>query len=69
MIMITCVMKVGDNTGIILLYEKKLQINAYKRLFDKEYLISIHDIMRYLFLIPERLLKKHNKTDCLLMTG
>ena len=70
MIMITCVMKVKENTRIILLYDKKkLQLNAYKRLFDNEYLISIHDIMRYLFLIPERLLRKHNKTDCLLMTG
>ena len=69
MIMITCVMKVKENTRIILLYEKKLQLNAYKRSFDNEYLISIHDIMRYLFLIPERLLRKHNKTDFLLMTG
>ena len=68
MIMITCVMKAKENTRIILLYEK-VQLNAYKRLFDNEYLISIHDIMRYLFLIPERLLRKHNKTDCLLMTG
>ena len=68
MIMITCVMKVKENTRIILLYEKKLQLNAYKRLFDNEYLISIQDIMRYFFLIPERLLRKHNKTDCLLMT-
>ena len=70
MIMITCVMKVKENTRIILLYEKKkLQLNAYKRLFDNEYLISIHDIMRYLFLILERLLRKHNTTDYLLMTG
>ena len=70
MIMITCVMKVKENTRIILLYEKnKLQLNAYKKLFDNEYLISIHDIMRYLFLILEILLIKHNKTDCLLMTG
>ena len=69
MIMITCVMKVKENTHIILLYEKKLQLNAYKRLFDNEYLISIHDIMRYLFLIAERLLRKHNKTECLLLTG
>ena len=49
--------------------KKNLHLNAYKRLFDNEYLISIHDIMRYLFLIPERLLKKYNKIDCLLMTG
>ena len=26
---------------------KKLQLNAYKRLFDNEYLISIHDINSY----------------------
>ena len=25
--------------------------------------------MRYLLLIPERLLRKHNKTDCLLVIG
>ena len=49
MIMITCVMKVKENTRIILLYEKNLQLNAYKRLFDNGYLLSIHDIMRYLF--------------------
>ena len=49
MIMITGVMKVKENTCIILLYDKKkLQLNVYKRLFDNEYLISIHDIMRYL---------------------
>ena len=47
MIMITCVLKVKENTCIILLYEKKLQLNAYKRLFDNEYLISIHDINNY----------------------
>ena len=35
MIMITCVMKVKENTGIILLNEK-IQLNAYKRLFDNE---------------------------------
>ena len=58
MVMITCVMKVKENTRIIFLYEKKLQLNAYKRLFDNEYLISIHDIMRYLFLIPKNLLRK-----------
>ena len=68
MIMITCVMKAKENTCIILLYEK-VQLNVYKILFDNEYLISIHDIMRYLFLIPERLLRKHNKFDCLLMIG
>ena len=39
LIMITCVMKVKENTCIILLYEK-VQLNAYKRLFDNEYLIS-----------------------------
>ena len=49
MIMITYVMKVKENTRLILLYEKNLQLNAYKRLFANEYLISIHDIMRYLF--------------------
>ena len=43
LIMITGVMKAKDNTRIILLYEK-VQLNAYKRLFDNEYLISIHDI-------------------------
>ena len=42
-IMITYVMKVKENTRIILLYEK-IQLNAYKILFDNEYLISIHDI-------------------------
>ena len=46
MIMITCVMKVKENTHIILLYEK-VQLNVYKRLFDNEYLISIHDINSY----------------------
>ena len=46
MIMITCVMKVKENTRIILLYEK-IQLNAYKKLFDNEYLISIHDINSY----------------------
>ena len=46
MIMITCVMKVKDNTYIIVLYEK-VQLNVYKRLFDNEYLISIHDINSY----------------------
>ena len=46
MIMITCVMKVKENTRIILLYGK-VQLNAYKRLFDNEYLISIHDISNY----------------------
>ena len=47
MIMITCVMKVKENTRIILLYEKKILLNVYKRLFDNEYLISIHDINSY----------------------
>ena len=42
MIIITCVMKVKGNIRIILLYEK-VKLNAYKRLFDNEYLISIHD--------------------------
>ena len=46
MIMITCVMKGKENTHIILLYEK-VQLNVYKRLFDNEYLISIHDISSY----------------------
>ena len=46
MIMITCVMKVKDNKYIIVLYEK-IQLNVYKRLFENEYLISIHDISRY----------------------
>ena len=46
MIMITCVMKVKENTRKILLYEK-VQLNVYKRLFDNEYLISIHDISSY----------------------
>ena len=46
MIMITCVMKVKANIYIILLYEK-VQLNDYKRLFDNEYLISIHDISSY----------------------
>ena len=46
MIMMTCVMKVNENTRIILLYEK-VQLNVYKRLFDNEYLISIHDISSY----------------------
>ena len=40
LIMITCVMKAKENTRIILLY-------VYKRLFDNEYLISIHDISSY----------------------
>ena len=47
LIMITCVMKSKENTNIILLYEK-VQLNAYKRLFDNEYLKSIHDINSYL---------------------
>ena len=46
MIMITCVMKVKDNTYIIVLYEK-VQLNVYKKLFENEHLISIHDISRY----------------------
>ena len=46
MIMITSVMKVKENTRIILLYEK-VQLNVYKRLFDNEYIISIHDINSY----------------------
>ena len=46
MIMITCVMKAKENTLIILLYEK-VQLNVYTRLFDNEYLISIHDINSY----------------------
>ena len=53
----------------------KVQLNVYKRLFNNEYLIGIHDISSYsciwdmFFLISERLLRKLNKTDCLLMTG
>ena len=46
MIMITRVMKGKENTHIILLFEK-VQLNVYKRLFDNEYLISIHDINSY----------------------
>ena len=47
MIMIICVMKAKKNTCMILLYEK-LQLNVYKRLFDNENLIIIHDISSYL---------------------
>ena len=47
MIMITCVMKAKGNTRMVLLYEK-VQLNVNKRLFDYEYLISIHDISSYL---------------------
>ena len=46
LIMITCVMKAKENTRIILLYEK-VQLNVYKRLFDNEYLLSMHDISSY----------------------
>ena len=46
LIMITCVMKAKENTRITLLYEK-VQLDVYKRLFDNEYLISIHDINSY----------------------
>ena len=46
LIMITCVMKAKENTHKILLYVK-VQLNVYKRLFDNEYLISIHDINSY----------------------
>ena len=46
MIMIICVMKDKENTRIILLYEK-VQLNSYKRLFNNEYLLSIHDISSY----------------------
>ena len=46
LIIITCVMKVKENTRIVLLYEK-VQFNAYKRLFDNEYLKSIHVINSY----------------------
>ena len=49
LIMITCVMKSEENTRIILVYEK-VQLNVYKRLFDTEYLISIHDINGYLYI-------------------
>ena len=41
-----CYMKAKENTRIILLYNK-VQLNVYKRLFDSEYLISIHDISSY----------------------
>ena len=48
LIMIICVMKVKENTRIILLYEKcKVRLNVYKRLFDNEYLTRIHDISSY----------------------
>ena len=47
MIMITYFMKANENTRIIFLYEK-VQLNVYKRLFDNEYLINIHDIGSYL---------------------
>ena len=46
LIMITCVMKAKENTRKKFLYEK-VQLNVYKRLFDNEYLISIHDINSY----------------------
>ena len=46
LIMIACVMKAKENTHIILLYEK-VQLNAFKRLFDNEYLIHIYDINSY----------------------
>ena len=49
MIMITCIMKVKNNTYIIVLYEK-VQLNVYKRLFENKYLISIHDISRYSYI-------------------
>ena len=49
LIIITCVMKVKENIRIILLYEK-VQLNVYKRLFDNEYLISIHDINSYSYI-------------------
>ena len=41
-----CYMKAKKNTRIILFYEK-VQLNVYKRLFDNEYLISIHNISSY----------------------
>ena len=41
-----CFMKSKENTHIILLYEK-VKLNVYNRLFDNEYLISIHDISSY----------------------
>ena len=49
LIMITYVMKAKENTLIILLYEK-VYLNAYKILFDNEYLISIHDINSYSYI-------------------
>ena len=42
-----CYMKAKDNTHLILLYEK-IQLNVYKRLFDNEYLLNIHNIGSYL---------------------
>ena len=41
-----CYMKSKENTHIILLYEK-VHLNAYKKLFNTKYLISIHDINSY----------------------
>ena len=41
-----CYIKAKENTWIILLYDK-VQLNVYKRLFDNEYLVSIHDISSY----------------------
>ena len=47
-ILITCVMKAKEN-NIYFCYMKKckVQLNVYKRLFDNEYLIGIHDISSY----------------------
>ena len=46
--MITYVMKGKENTSIFWYIKKcKVQLNVYKRLFDNEYLIGIHDISSY----------------------
>ena len=39
-------MQAKENTRILLLQEK-VQVNVYKISFDKDYLISIHDISNY----------------------
>ena len=76
MIMITCVMKAKENTRIILLYEK---VQSTVKCFIRDYLIMnisyvyrisvIIHVCGICALIFEILLRKHNKTDCLLMTG
>ena len=43
-----CYMKAKEITRIILLFEKvKSTVDVYKRLFDNEHLISMHDISSY----------------------